>query len=99
MIQEHDVLHVACSAAVCQTSSETVMGTGPLHSKASRSPEPDLRPYAGRWVALVNGRIAGIGLTAEEARTAAKLSRPKEEPEIRFVPEGAWQTESQAPGG
>jgi hypothetical protein len=99
MIQEQDVLHVACSAAVCQTSSETVMGTGPLHSKASRSPEPDLRPYAGRWVALVNGRIAGIGLTAEEARTAAKLSRPKEEPEIRFVPEGAWQTESQAPGG
>jgi len=40
----------------------------------------DLRPYAGRWVALVGGRVAGVGLTAKEARMAAKLSRPKEEP-------------------
>jgi hypothetical protein len=57
-------------------------------SKAKRKPpEIDLRPYAGRWVALVGGRVAGVGLTAQEARTAAKLSRPKEEPEVRFVPE------------
>ena len=46
----------------------------------------DLQPYAGRWVALINGRIAGVGHTAQEARTAAKLSRPKEEPQVRFVP-------------
>ena len=52
-----------------------------------RLPDLDLRPYAGRWVALVGGRVAGVGLTAEEARIAAKLSRPKEEPEVRFVPE------------
>jgi hypothetical protein len=52
-----------------------------------RSPELDLRPYAGRWVALVGSCVAGVGLTAEEARIAAKLSRPKEEPEVRFVPE------------
>ena len=51
-----------------------------------RLTELDLRPYAGRWVALVGGRVAGVGLTAKEARTAAKLSRPKEEPEVRFVP-------------
>jgi hypothetical protein len=50
-------------------------------------PEIDLRPYAGRWVALVGGRVAGVGRTAEEARTAAKLSRSKEEPEVRLVPE------------
>jgi hypothetical protein len=57
-------------------------------SKAKRKPPKiDLRPYAGRWVALVGGRVAGVGLTAQEARTAAKLSRPKEEPEVRFVPE------------
>jgi len=47
----------------------------------------DLQPYAGRWVALINGRIAGVGYTAQEARTAAKLSRPKEEPQVRFVPQ------------
>lgn len=46
----------------------------------------DLRPYAGRWVALIRGRVAGVGLTAEEARVAAKLARPKDEPIIRFVP-------------
>jgi len=64
------------------------MGTKPLARKPkSRPPEIDLRPYAGRWVALVNGHVAGVGLTAEEARTAAKLSRPKEEPEVHFVPE------------
>ena len=54
--------------------------------KSPQAQRLDLRPYAGRWVALVNGRIAGIGLTAEEARIAAKLSRPKEEPVVRFVP-------------
>ena len=52
-----------------------------------RLPDLDLRPYAGRWVALVGGCVAGVGLTAEEAHIAAKLSRPKEEPEVRFVPE------------
>jgi hypothetical protein len=46
----------------------------------------DLAPYAGRWVALVRGRVAGVGWTAEEARLAAKRSRPKEEPEVIFVP-------------
>jgi hypothetical protein len=54
--------------------------------RVQRARRLDLRPYAGRWVALVNGRIAGIGLTAQEARIAAKLSRPKEEPVVRFVP-------------
>ncbi|RLC53850.1 MAG: hypothetical protein DRI79_03555 [Chloroflexi bacterium] len=46
----------------------------------------DLAPYTGRWVALVHGRVAGVGWTAEEARRAAKRSRPKEEPEVVFVP-------------
>ena len=36
------------------------------------------RAYAGRWVALVQGRVAGVGLTAEAAQVAAQLSRPKE---------------------
>jgi len=53
--------------------------------KKRRLPEIDLRPYAGRWVALVGGRVSGVGLTAQEARIAAKLSRPKEDPEVLFV--------------
>jgi hypothetical protein len=46
----------------------------------------ELAPYAGRWVALVHGRVAGTGWTAEEARLAAKRNRSKEEPDVIFVP-------------
>ena len=45
-----------------------------------------LSPYAGRWVAVVRGRVAGVGWTEEEARRAAKRTRPKEEPRVMFVP-------------
>ncbi|MBN1979086.1 MAG: hypothetical protein JW918_16925 [Anaerolineae bacterium] len=45
-----------------------------------------LAPYAGRWVAVVRERVAGVGWTEEEARQAAKRSRPKEEPQVMFVP-------------
>jgi hypothetical protein len=48
--------------------------------------QADLAPYAGRWVALVRGRVTGVGWTADEARRAAKQNRPKEEPRIIFVP-------------
>jgi len=46
----------------------------------------DLAPYAGRWVALVRGRVAGTGWTSDEARRAARRNRPKEKPHIIFVP-------------
>ncbi len=46
----------------------------------------DLAPYAGRWVAVVRGRVAGVGWTAEEARQAAKRNRPKEKARVIFVP-------------
>lgn len=45
-----------------------------------------LAPYAGLWVALVRGHVTGIGRTAEEALLAARLSRPKDKPELLFVP-------------
>ena len=61
------------------------MSANPV-AKKPKMLEIDLRPYAGRWVALIRGRVAGVGLTAEEARVAAKLARPKDEPIIRFVP-------------
>jgi hypothetical protein len=55
----------------------------------TRHTEPDwnaLAPYAGRWVAVVRGRVVGVGWTEKEARQAAKRSRPKEEPQVMFVP-------------
>ena len=45
----------------------------------------DLSPYAGHWVALVRGRVAGVGRTSDKARKAAQVSRSKETPELRFV--------------
>jgi hypothetical protein len=48
---------------------------------------PELAPYAGRWVALIRGRVAGVGWTSDEARRAARRNRPKEAPEeVIFVP-------------
>lgn len=46
-----------------------------------------LAPYAGRWVALTRGEIIGVGATADEARTNARLSQAKADPQIVFVPE------------
>ena len=56
---------------------------------SSRRTEPDwntLAPYAGRWVAVVRGQVVGVGWTEKGARHAAKRSRPKEEPQVMFVP-------------
>jgi putative nucleotidyltransferase with HDIG domain len=49
------------------------------------SREP-VSPYAGRWVARLNGRIIAQGGTPEQALRAAKTSRHKERPEIIFMP-------------
>jgi hypothetical protein len=46
----------------------------------------DFALYAGRWIAIVRDRVAGVGRTADEARRAAKVSRPKDEPQVVFVP-------------
>jgi putative nucleotidyltransferase with HDIG domain len=54
----------------------------------------DLSPYAGRWVALVRGQVAGVGRTDEEARRAAQVSRPKEKPELWFVTVDDWQNQA-----
>jgi hypothetical protein len=47
--------------------------------------ELDLAPYAGRWIAIVRGQVAGVGLSPEEARRLAKRNRPREEPVVVFV--------------
>ncbi len=47
---------------------------------------PTLSAYANYWVALLNGRVVGIGRTAKEALSAARSERPKEEPSLVWVP-------------
>lgn len=42
-------------------------------------------PYAGRWLALVRGRIVAQGGTPEQALRASQSSRYKEKPEIIFM--------------
>jgi len=59
----------------------------------------DLTPYAGRWVAIVRGRVAGVGLSAEEARRMAKHNRPKEEATVIFVPSNSRAEGPASPRG
>ena len=42
-------------------------------------------PYAGRWVALVRGRVIAQGGTPDQALRASLSSRYKEKPEIIFM--------------
>lgn len=46
-----------------------------------------LTPYAGRWVALLRGAVIAVGASADEARTNARLSQPKADPQVVYVPE------------
>lgn len=43
-------------------------------------------PYAGRWVAIVRGRVVAQGGTPESALRASQSARHKEKPEIKFMP-------------
>jgi tRNA nucleotidyltransferase/poly(A) polymerase len=53
-----------------------------LTDKSERSASP----YAGRWVALLQGKVIAQGKAPEEARRAAQTHRHKESPEIVFMP-------------
>ena len=48
-------------------------------------PLVDLSPYRNRWIAVVRERVVGVGLTAEQARRAAKRVRPKDKARVMFV--------------
>ncbi len=51
-----------------------------------RSAHPiDVAAYTGRWIALVRDRVAGVGVSPQEAKRLAKASRPKDEPLVVFV--------------
>lgn len=43
-------------------------------------------PYSGRWIARLRGKIVGQGGTPKQALLAAKVARPKETPELEFMP-------------
>lgn len=46
---------------------------------------PDLSPYAGRWVALANEQVAGVGHSPDEALHMARRSQPKLRLALQFV--------------
>jgi len=48
---------------------------------------PALTAYAGRWVALIKGQVAGTGATRTEALASAQISQSKAQPQVIFVPE------------
>jgi tRNA nucleotidyltransferase/poly(A) polymerase len=50
-----------------------------------RPDDEELASYAGRWVALIRGRVVGQGGTPHQALQAAKANRHKETPEIIYV--------------
>lgn len=61
------------------------MSTRPIASPDPSHASIDLTAYTGRWVALVRDRVAGVGLSPQEAKRFAKAARPKEEPIVVFV--------------
>lgn len=48
-------------------------------------PVDGLKAYAGRWVALLSGRVVGQGGTPQQALQAAQAARHKEVPEVKYV--------------
>jgi hypothetical protein len=45
----------------------------------------DPKLYPNRWIAVVRGRVIGVGLTAQQAYRAAKQTRRKDKPLLFFV--------------
>ena len=62
-----------------------------MKSAARSDDSHDYSLYAGRWVAIVRDRVAGVGRTADEALRVAKVSRPKDDPRVMFVPKNYRQ--------
>jgi tRNA nucleotidyltransferase/poly(A) polymerase len=52
----------------------------------AESPSPESAGYAGRWVALLRGKVIAQGDTREQVFQSARYSRSKEQAEIRFIP-------------
>lgn len=60
------------------------------HRRPTGGAPADLAVYTGCWLALIDGRVAGVGLTPEAARQAARRSRPRERiGQVCYVPPAA----------
>lgn len=62
-----------------------LLGSARPLKKQSFGKEIDTSLYLNRWIALVQGRVVGVGLTAQQAYRAAKRTRPKDKPRLFFV--------------
>ena len=45
----------------------------------------DTTIYLDRWIAVVRGRVVGVGLNAQQAYRAATQTRPKDKPRLFYV--------------
>ncbi len=52
-----------------------------------RQEAPESLLYAGRWVALVRGKVVAQGTTRQDALLAARQARRKDRLEIKYMPE------------
>jgi putative nucleotidyltransferase with HDIG domain len=48
-------------------------------------PQEELTAYAGRWIAVADGRVAGVGKTAMAAERLGRRNRVREKLEVYFV--------------
>jgi hypothetical protein len=76
------MINVQCSMSNFQCS----LGDGKINPMKKPAAPIDYSLYAGRWIAIVRDRVAGVGRTPDEARRAAKVSRPKDDPQVVYVP-------------
>ncbi len=49
--------------------------------------EGEFEEYAGRWIAVLHGRVVAVGKTCDQARIGARLACPREEPLLVQVPQ------------
>ncbi len=45
----------------------------------------DTALYRNRWIAVVRGRVVGVGLTAEQAQRTARQTRPKHKMQVVYI--------------
>ena len=56
-----------------------------MSSPPKKRPQQEAHPYAGRWVARLQGQVVGQGGTPSQALHAAKNARFKEIPKVEYV--------------
>jgi putative nucleotidyltransferase with HDIG domain len=74
------------SASPPEAGEEIPQSPEPDETTSHPEPETELKPYAGRWVARLGGRIVGQGGTPDQALRSAKASRFREQPDVAYVP-------------